>query len=91
MGMRREEGGGGSRGAGGGLSPPSLCGAVHIVTDAQMAEVAALLCKWSLDAVQPRLLLAASPRWVTAAVAAVAALAPSRLIQSRLIGIAVHS
>lgn len=85
-----ERGRGGSRGAGGGLSPPSLC-AVHIVTDAQMAEVAALLCKWSLDAVQPRLLLAASPRWMTAAVAAVAALAPSRLIQSRLIGIAVHS
>lgn len=56
-----------------------------------MAEVAALLCKWSLDAVQPRLLLAASPRWMTAAVAAAAALAPSRLIQSRLIGIAVHS
>lgn len=65
-----ERGGGwGGRGAESGLSLPSLC-AVHIVTDTQMLEVAALLCKWRLDAVQPRLLPAASLRWMTAAVAA---------------------
>lgn len=90
MGMRRDEGGGASPGSLGGLSPSFLC-AVHIVADAEMAEVAALLCKWALDAVQLRLLLAVSPRWMSAAVVAVAVLAPSRLIQSRLIGITVDS
>lgn len=42
---------------GGGHSPPSpssLC-AVQTVIDTQMAEVTALLCKWSLDQIQSRL------------------------------------
>lgn len=79
----------------GGGSPPSLSSlcAVQTVIDTQMAEVTALLCKWSLDQIQSRL---HGGGWVFAIKRRVggggfAMLASRRLIQSWLIGMAVDS